>query len=188
MAVTVHDKMTELADAVRSESKCQDKLSIDRMISEVHKIPSVIINDLFSTDSSITDIVYTGSLIRINNAFSYMPCLTSATLTSIQRLPQGTFNNSKQLKKVDLGADCSMIESMAFWNCDAFDTLILRRTASVCYISTNAFTGTPIESGTGYIYVYEAMLAEYETDSTYVEMGIKFRTIEDYPNICGQQQ
>jgi hypothetical protein len=183
MVMTVNEKMTQLADAVRDEAKYHDKLSIDGMIREIHNIPTVVFNHLLAPQSPITSITYTNMGLRINNAFSYMPELLTAYLPNIQVLAQGTFNYCKKLKLVDIGEYCYRVENMTFFNCSALDTLILRRTASVCNVPQGALVGTPIEAGTGYIYVPKALLSAYEADSNYIEEGYKFRAIEDYPDI-----
>lgn len=189
MAKYVIDETTlsNLADAVRAEAKVTDKLDTGGMIKKIHQIPSVTIDDLFGAESAITDIVYSGSFIRTSNAFSHMPNLVSATLPNIQNLPQGTFNNCTSLKKVDLGADCYSVENLAFWGCSSLVAVILRKKDYICRMPSGAFTDTPIASGTGYAYVHKVLLAEYEADSIYVEMGMRFRTIEDYPDICGTE-
>jgi hypothetical protein len=184
MVMTVNEKMTQLADAVRDEAKYHDKLSIDGMIREIHNIPTVVFNHFLAPQSPITSITYTNMGMRINNAFSYMPELLTAYFPNIQVLAQGSLNGCKKLKLVDIGEYCYRVENMAFFNCSALDTLILRRTVSITQMPQGALVGTPIEAGKGYIYVPKALLSAYQTDSNYIEEGYKFRAIEDYPDIA----
>jgi phosphoribosylformylglycinamidine (FGAM) synthase-like amidotransferase family enzyme len=113
-----------------------------------------------------------------------MPELVTAYFPNIQVLAQGSCNGCKKLKLVEIGEYCYRVENMAFFNCTALDTLILRRTVSITQMPQGALVGTPIEAGKGYIYVPKSLKTTYETDSNYAELGYKFRAIEDYPDIA----
>ena len=55
-----------------------------------------------------------------------------------------------------------MVSMFAY--CKLLDTLILRNSSRIVSLGNkNAFTGTPIEKGTGYIYVPAALIDEYKT-------------------------
>ena len=73
-----------------------------------------------------------------------------------------------------------------FADCVKLTTLILPyETAVVTLSSTNSFTNTPIESGTGYIYVPQTLIEEYKVATNWSTLADQFRAIEDYPDICG---
>ena len=56
------------------------------------------------------------------------------------------------------------IGSSAFYNCSALTEVIIRTTSKVCTLSNkNAFTSTPIASGTGYIYVPDDLVSSYKS-------------------------
>ena len=46
--------------------------------------------------------------------------------------------------------------------------------------STNAFTGTPIASGTGYIYVPAVLIDSYKAATNWSTYAAQFRALEDY--------
>lgn len=58
--------------------------------------------------------------------------------------------------------------------------LILRRETMVTLTQSNAFNGTPIASGTGYIYVPKALIESYKVATNWSVYANQFRTIEDY--------
>ena len=74
---------------------------------------------------------------------------------------------------------------------NAFDgsqlaALIIRTTSKTCTLANkNAFAGTQIASGTGYIYVPRALVDTYKAASNWSTYASRFRAIEDYPDITG---
>ena len=85
-------------------------------------------------------------------------------------------------------ADFPMVTSIggrAFYGCSHLTNLILRSSTMCNLPSTNAFTNTPIASGTGYIYVPRALVDSYKAASNWSTFANQFRAIEDYPDICG---
>ena len=81
---------------------------------------------------------------------------------------------------------CKKIGGQGFYNCTALETLILRRTTDVCALANvSAFTGTPIASGTGFIYVPSALVDSYKSATNWSTFASQFRAIEDFPDITG---
>jgi hypothetical protein len=111
--------------------------------------------------------------------------MTSVNFPAATAIPQNGLYNCLNLEKADFGV-ASKINQSAFSYCDSLEALILRRTSSICtLVATNAFTGTPIAEGTGYIYVPAALIETYKTATNWVNYASQFRAIEDYPDICG---
>ena len=73
-----------------------------------------------------------------------------------------------------------------FYGCQSLNTLILRRSDDICYMNspTQVFNGTPIASGTGYIYVPAALVDKYKAATNWSVYADQIRAIEDYPEIC----
>ena len=111
--------------------------------------------------------------------------LVEIALPKLTTIANASFNRCTSLVKADF-AIASSIGTSVFYGNSKFTTLILRRTAGVCTLAgTNSLTGTPIASGTGYIYIPAALMASYETASQWSTYANQFRAIEDYPDICG---
>ena len=75
----------------------------------------------------------------------------------------------------------------AFYSCTSLSTLILR-SDTVCtltVVANDAFSGTPIISGTGYIYVPLALVDTYKAATNWSDIAAQIRAIEDYPEITG---
>lgn len=96
---------------------------------------------------------------------------------------RGAFYGCSSLALVDVSI-ARNVEANTFNGCKALVTLILRNTTFYTLANVSAFTGTPIESGTGYIYVPKALVDTYKTATNWSTYANQIRAIEDYPEIC----
>lgn len=92
------------------------------------------------------------------------------------------FNGCTSLKYAEFGSPINWpVGAQCFNNCSSLETVVIRATNSICSLgNVNAFTNTPIESGTGYVYVPQALLNNYKTASNWVTYANQIRAIEDY--------
>lgn len=121
------------------------------------------------------------------NTYAFYNCdkMSSINFPLATSVPTQCFYSCGILKKADFGAAKSIAAS-AFPYCAELDTLILRRSDAICTLANkNAFTETPIEDGTGYIYVPAALLSDYASASNWSNFSAQLRAIESYPDITG---
>ena len=73
----------------------------------------------------------------------------------------------------------------AFSGCSSLETVIIRKvgTSATPLPVTNAFTNTPIASGTGYIYVPASAVDAFKVAKNWATYAAQIRAIEDYPGI-----
>ena len=117
-------------------------------------------------------------------AFNNTSYLLTACFPALSSVIANAFRGSK-LETVDLQVVTS-IAANAFYSATSLTALILRNTEKVCTLAnTNAFTSTPIASGTGYIYVPRALVDSYKTATNWSTYADQILAIEDYPDICG---
>lgn len=77
--------------------------------------------------------------------------------------------------------DCvNAVYQTAFQGCSNFKTLVLRYDGVAVLKNKNAFEGTLIASGTGYIYVPSAHIDAYKTATNWSVYADQFRALEDY--------
>ena len=101
----------------------------------------------------------------------------------------GTFNGCTALEKVVINA--AALSNSNFNGCTSLTALVLLNDSVSTLGGINNFTNTPIEAGTGYIYVPRALLSDedatkdYRRATNWVNFKDQFRAIEDYPEICG---
>lgn len=170
-------------------------------------LPNVIIIDekAFFACSNLTEVIAPKADTINTYAFTesgikkaYFPNwaqITGYTFVSCQQLesvylPKATesyttaFSNCPALTRVDLPV-VRNINTRLFQNCRALTTLILRNASQVVTLaSTNAFSGSGIATGTGYVYVPQALIEEYKTATNWATFAAQLRAIEDYPEIC----
>lgn len=139
------------------------------------------------------------------SAFQGCSALEQADLPKVTSLTTNAFRNCSSLRSFVCGNNLSMrsafygcsslalvdikatrdIEANTFYNCKALNTLILRNTTLRGLANVSALTGTPIASGTGYIYVPSALVDSYKTATNWSTYAAQFRAIEDYHDITG---
>lgn len=139
------------------------------------------------------------------SAFSNCAALVSINIPKLKSVPTTGFNNTRfesilipnvlsinmngfndciNLKKVDL-YNINTIATSSFKN-SALEVLIIRRDDAVPTLkSINAFEGTPIINGDGYIYVPASMVDSYKSAANWSTFAAQIRAIEEYPDICG---
>lgn len=131
------------------------------------------------------------NLTTINNATSFSYCykFTEVSLPkcNLSTSGGGVFLNCTGLTRADLWI-ATKLTSQFFRGCTALETVIIR-TPTVCTLAhLNAFTNTPIESGTGYVYVPSALVEDYKVATNWVTYADQIRAIEDYPEITDKEE
>lgn len=138
-----------------------------------------------------TTICYCNSLVKVSlpvcttlgtYVFRDNKLLSDVSLPALTTLPQNAFYNCDSLKKINLPS-VTTINASAFNGSANFETLVLSKSSVATLANTNAFTGTKIASGTGYIYVPSALVDSYKSASNWSTYAAQFRAIEDYPEI-----
>ena len=132
----------------------------------------------FARCNSLTSISCDGAITMLgggafNGNATYPMALTSASFPNMAITGTISYvfgsttaaNACQLLEFCDIGKTAG-IGASAFANCYALETLVLRKTASVCTLSaTSAFTNTPLGSGGtgGTVYVPSALISSYKT-------------------------
>lgn len=119
-------------------------------------------------------------------AFYNCENLASVSAPLATDIGSNAFSLCKALKKADFTSAVG-IAAGAFLNCTVLDALILRGDSLVTLWNKNAFTGTKISSGEGYIYVHASLLENYKTAENWNEFTDQFRAIEEYTHEIGGQ-
>ena len=118
------------------------------------------------------------------DAFAGCSALANLNMPNLTTFSGSTFNSCTSLRKVSF-PKLQSIPSNLFSYCSQLRTLILRYSKVVTLVNKNAFFFTPIEDGTGYIYVPAALVDSYKAASNWSTFAANIRAIEDYPDITG---
>ena len=121
-------------------------------------------------------------------AFVYCLQLTSVTFHRLRTVAVSAFQDSG-LAYADFDTyspDLVILFQTACFRRSDLATLIIRDSNNIATLSSvSALQGTPIEGGTGYIFVPQSLLEQYKVATNWVTYASQFRAIEDYPEICG---
>ena len=126
--------------------------------------------------------------VRYLNNYAFQKCTSLAEITvpKVETLQRNCFDSCGALTSFDGPSSLWQINTQTFLNCSRLETLILRNpNRVVALVNADAFSGTPIVAGTGYVYVPRNLIPEYEADSVWQSYISQIRAIEDYPEICG---
>ena len=127
------------------------------------------------------------SLPKVTHLNGFIGCtaLKYCDFSGARYIQSGIFKGCVSLEKLDFPS-AEQIHSNTFEGCTRLATLILRRKDAIVTLgNVSSFKGTPIESGTGYVYVPSALVDSYRTATNWSTYANQFRAIEDYPEICG---
>ena len=117
-----------------------------------------------------------------DGAFDYCSSLINVIIPSVETINYSGFRRCYKLECVDTSSLIKISGGYVF-NCDRTGklTALILRANTVCIIDgKDNFYGTPIASGTGYIYVPSAMVESYKSATGWAALGDQFRALEDY--------
>ena len=140
----------------------------------------------FRECTGLTKVPYESQLDYVGDwCFAKCP-IQSVNLPNVTGIGYSSFRDCKSLDRVDVGVkQRKTLRKETFKGCSALETCILRADAFLPMDNTSAFTGTPIESGTGYIYVPSALVDQYKAATNWTVYADQIRAIEDYSEITG---
>jgi hypothetical protein len=143
-------------------------------------IADFLMNKLTEIDDDTTTVIKQYGL-------AYSTQLIKIRFSKLASVNPNAFRWCSGLVTVDLPKLTGNFGVSCFNSCSKLTALIIgRESTSVASLSsTSAFNGTPIASGTGYIYVPSALVDTYKSATNWVTFADQIRAIEDYPEICG---
>ena len=122
-------------------------------------------NAIFSGCSNLTTVDLSTIQAVAYSAFYNCVNLTAVNLSSSLYIYNNAFTNCTSLMTINLPGIFSIYDN-AFLNCASLKSVILPNTRYICsLIGNNHFSGTPIASGVGNIYVPGTLLYNYKNAS-----------------------
>jgi hypothetical protein len=130
------------------------------------------------TSVSVPEATYIGV-----NAFNTCTDLTSVNAPKVTNISTGAFSSCSSLASISLPAAKSFMSNV-FQGCLSLTCLDLcssTRTAIPTLSNANAFTSTPIASGTGYIYINDALVDTLKAASGWSSVASQIKGESDKP-------
>lgn len=171
VAVFSSDKLTTLRNYAFAESKQLVLLDLPNLrYTGTHSFLNCtsLENVEFPSLSSIGTSTFQGCLK-----------LSSVNVPKLDSIAAYGFRNCKSLSRLKLPS-VTVLGGFAFMECTSLIVLVLSGPSCCTLRSLDAFKSTPIESGTGYIYVPATLLDSYKTAANWSNFASQFRAIEDY--------
>ena len=139
-----------------------------------------IVNNAFNYSKEIVSInLENATDTDISSMFSECTKLTTVNLSRIVTIGYATFRNCSSLSSIELPKATS-INSYSFKDCITLTSVILR-SPTVCKLKhSDAFLGTPIKSGNGYIYVPDELIKQYKTATNWSVYANQIKPLSEY--------
>lgn len=117
-----------------------------------------------------------------NALFYWCAKLADVSLPALETIGENFFSGSGgqnyAIKTIDLPV-CGSIGRYSF-SCTNLESLILRKTDSICVLGGAFTSGDPFTNNNAYIYVPQALISTYQGASNWVVASSRFRALEDY--------
>ena len=156
------DTLSEIADAIRGKTGNQAAIAVKNMASQIDSIQaggggSGDLDSLIA--GTITEILGSNAMNVRPSAFNGLDSLVTAEFMVVRN-----------------------IYDYAFYGCSSLEALIIRTSDAICSLaSTTAFYGSGIEStGNGHIYVPDAMVYAYRSQTNWSNYASKIRPLSEY--------
>lgn len=112
--------------------------------------------------SSLQSIDLPECIFLDSEVFRYCTSLSWISIPNVSNISFLTFGKCDKLSSIEL-PQCRIISSQAFGECGTLSTVVLGYSSVCQLLNSNAFYSTPIESGTGSIYVPTSLVDEYKS-------------------------
>lgn len=178
--VAVSDMAAQIA-GIQAGGGGDDVLNalINRSITEISSNATSIGNYAFGYCSQLTTANFPVATSVGNYAFYECSALTTANFPAATSVGSNAFYNCSALTTADFLVATSIVNNV-FKYCSKLTMLMLRSEKMATLTFANAFSGTPIASGTGYIYVPSALIERYKVATNWSNYAAQFRALEDY--------
>lgn len=117
------------------------------------------------------------------SAFNGCRKLVEANFPSVIAVTTSAFVSCVALKRIELPLVASF-GGTVFQQCSSLNTLIIRAPNAVCSLaSTSSFNGTPIASGTGYIYVPDNLVDRYKVATNWTVYADQIKPLSELQEV-----
>ena len=137
----------------------------------------------FNGCSKLTSVNFQAATTIGDHAFYSCRALTSVDFPAATTIGDYAFANCSELTSVDFPA-ATTIRDGVFIRCSKLTSVVLRKTDTICTLSsTSAFNNTPIKSGTGYIYVPDALVDQYKAATNWSTYAANIKPLSEYTEV-----
>lgn len=161
MYAVTGEALTDIANAIRSKTGDSAKLSLGEMADSIEGLECGDDTETIAKLNAVID----RSIVEIRS--------------DVEKIGNYAFYICSKLTTADFPM-VTTIGGYAFTNCSKLNALALRSQSLCSLAHSNSFSGTPISSGTGYIYVPSSLVDTYKSKTNWSTYATQFRALEDY--------
>ena len=155
--------------------ECRNLLSVDAPLLEYAGISAE-----FSSCSSLETVNLPKLSSITSSMFSGCTALKNVCFSSVVAINSYAFANCTSLEHIELPSLRTFIDESAFLNCSSLVAVVISNNNNSIKLGTNVFKGTPIENGTGYIYIQDSLVDHYKTETTWSAYASQIKPLSEY--------
>ena len=103
------------------------------------------------------------------------------SLNKVKEVGTQMFNGATRLEIAEFDSLEKIIGGMCFYNCKELKALILRNSSVVTLAPTNAFDGSAIKNGVGFVYVYDNLVNDYRFATNWSAIADRIKGVSEIP-------
>lgn len=134
----------------------------------------------FGSSANLVSCSLQSCTILGESAFNGCTSLSSLNLPNVTYISKTCFSTCTSLTRLELPAKVTVIGQQAFAS-SGITTLIFSGCTSVPSLNGGGFQSTPIASGTGYIYVPDALLEDWKAATNWTAFAAQILPLSDLP-------
>jgi len=156
--------LQNIANSIRNLTETTASLKPSQMIAAVSTSASVVDSGFIEPREYMSSTITTAMFLteELIGGYAFWACsnLTSAAFPSCKYIDGRAFFNCASLTTVSLPT-CTYIGNDAFYGCRLLSTVYLNDVDSVTVLGSTPFENTPMQSGTGKIYVPSSLYTAF---------------------------
>ena len=152
---------------------------IQRTVTEVTSSDVTTIGtNAFANCDQLISIDFPNATSVGGSAFNSCSKLETATIPKVTTIEGNGFYGCSKLNNLELPVITS-IETRAFRNCSSLTKLVIGGSSVATLANTDAFSNTPIASGSGYIYVPDSLVSSYQSASSWSTYSAQIKSVNE---------
>lgn len=175
--------LTKLPNSLTTASDTAFQNCTNLALTELPSGLKSISNGLFDGCSKLAITEVPSNITSIGtSAFNKCTSLTSMYLpSSITRVTSRTFYGCSNIEEITYdGGNIDEVGSYAFYGCSKLNKLVFSNITQVPTLTNvNAFTNTPIKTGTGYVYVPDALITQFQSASNWSTYASQIKGVSE---------
>lgn len=152
---------------------------IQRTVTEVTSNDVTTIGtNAFANCDQLVNVNFPNATTIGGSAFNNCSKLEIATIPKVTNIAGNGFYGCSKLNNLELPVITS-IETRGFRNCSSLTKFVIGGSSVATLVATDAFSNTPIANGSGYIYVPDDLVSNYQSASNWSTYSAQIKSVNE---------